>query len=58
MLERHSILKDMLLSSGVQEAGTQHRACGKGRRFLGLLLFLSSVELMADISQQLFLAHF
>lgn len=58
MLERHGILKDMLLSSGVQEAGTQCRVCGKGRRFLGLLLFLSSVELMADISQQLFLAHF
>ena len=60
-LERHSILKDMLLSSGVQEAGTQHGAYRRRRRRKGfprLLLFLWSVELMAGFPQQLFLACF
>lgn len=60
MLERHGILKDMLLSSAVQEAGTQNRVCGRGRswRFPELLLFLSSVELMAEFPHQLFPARF
>lgn len=60
-LERHGVLKDMLLPSGVQEAGMQHGACGRGRShkgFPGLLLFLWSMELMSGFPQQLFLARF
>lgn len=53
--ERHA------LSSAVQEAGTQHGACGRGRSRKGfprLPLFRWSVELMAGFPQELFLAYF